>query len=131
MAARLTPSLRGIETVALIGIGGFAGANLRFAVGQLGPALPTTLVINTLGSFLLGLVVYEALRTDRLSTKTRLIVSTGFLSSFTTYSTFALQSVLAHPVWLGLNVLGTYGLGFAGVVAGREIASRMDTGRNR
>ncbi len=122
----VSQAVRAIETVSLIGIGGFAGSNLRYAIGQFGPNLLSTIVINTVGSFLLGLVIYEALRTDTLSAETRLMVSTGFLSSFSTYSTFALQSALSQPFWLALNVLGTYGLGFAGVIAGRAVANRFE-----
>lgn len=125
MSATLSDRVDAIETVVLIAIGGFAGSNLRFFVGHLGPDLITTLAVNTVGSFLLGFVIYEALQTNALSTETRLLVSTGFLSSFTTYSTFALQSIRSEPLWLGLNVLGTYGLGFLGVLVGRAVANRV------
>ncbi|MBS3760876.1 fluoride efflux transporter FluC [Halodesulfurarchaeum sp.] len=126
MSATLSDRVDAIETVVLIAIGGFAGSNLRFFVGYLGPDLITTLAVNTVGSFLLGFVIYEALQTDALSTETRLLVSTGFLSSFTTYSTFALQSIRSEPVLLGLNVLGTYGLGFLGVLVGRAVANQVE-----
>ncbi|MFB6086506.1 MAG: CrcB family protein [Halodesulfurarchaeum sp.] len=123
--------IRALETVALVGIGGFAGSNLRYVFGQVWPALPATIAVNTLGSFLLGLVIYVSLRTDHLSTETRLLVSTGFLSSFTTYSTFALLAAQRRPTWIVLTVLGTYGLGFAGVIVGRAVAVRIEAGENR
>lgn len=126
MTARIPRSVRSLETIALVGIGGFAGSNLRYLIAQLWPAVPATLAVNTVGSFLLGLFIYLALRTDRLSTETRLIVSTGFLSSFTTYSTFALLSVQGQLHWFLLNVFGTYSLGFSGVVVGRAIAIRIE-----
>ena len=125
MAGTLSSRVRTVETVILIAIGGFAGSNLRFFLGQFGSSLHSTLAVNTLGSFLLGVVIYEALRTDTLSTETRLLVSTGFLSSFTTYSTFALQSVQSGPMWLLANVLVTYGLGFLGVLVGRTVPIRF------
>lgn len=116
-----------LETVALIGIGGFAGSNLRYFVGELLPGLSGTLVANTIGSFVLGFVLYEALYTDVLTTQTRLVGATGFLSSFTTYSTFALQTALAPaPLWMILNVVANYALGFSGVLFGREVARLVD-----
>ena len=126
MKSLLSDPIRALETVVLIGIGGFAGSNFRHLVAQVAPTLPATLAVNTLGSFLLGLVIYEQLSTDKLTTETRLLVSTGFLSSFTTYSTFALQSVRSQPRWLIGNVLITYTLGFASVIAARSIITRYE-----
>ncbi|MFB6254008.1 MAG: CrcB family protein, partial [Halobacteriaceae archaeon] len=81
-----------VELIVLIAIGGFAGSNLRFFAGFLFPEPAGTLVVNILGSFALGFVLYERMYSGVLATETRAVVSTGFLSSFTTYSTFALQS---------------------------------------
>lgn len=126
MTADISRTIRALETVALVGIGGFAGSNFRFFIGQVWPGLPGVLAVNTVGSFLLGLIIYVALHTDHLSLETRLMVSTGFLSSFTTYSTFVVLSVQREPLWVLLTVLGTYGLGFAGVVLGRSVALRIE-----
>jgi CrcB protein len=53
-----------------------------------------TLVINVLGSFLMGVVVeYFALRAG-LSQHARLFLTTGFLAGFTTFSTFSLEAAL-------------------------------------
>ena len=110
------------EEVVLVAVGGFVGANSRFLVALLWSGLGGTLVVNALGSFLLGIVVYEARYTGFLSERTQLVVATGFLSSFTTYSTFVLQSAQAPPLLLVGNVIGSYTLGFAGVFLGREVA---------
>jgi CrcB protein len=107
-----------VETVALIGIGGFAGSNLRYFVGSLVPGLSGTLLVNTLGSFALGFLLYEAIHLDVLADQTKIPAATGFLSSFTTYRTFAVETVLT-PQWALLNVAGSYALGFAGVLAAR------------
>ncbi|PSQ65698.1 MAG: chromosome condensation protein CrcB [Halobacteriales archaeon SW_9_67_24] len=86
-----------------------------------------TLTVNVLGSFVLGFVLYEAIHTGVLAERTRVVVATGFLSSLTTYSTFALQTaVLRRPAWIVANVLATYCLGLAGVLAGRSLATRVD-----
>jgi CrcB protein len=121
-------SLDRLVPLALVAVGGFAGANLRYAVGVLAPGLPGTLVANGLGSFLLGVVLYEAIYAGVLSRRTRTVLATGFLSSFTTYSTFAVQTVQSEPALLLANVAANYALGFAGVLAGRALARRIGGG---
>jgi len=116
------------ETFALIAIGGFAGSNLRYFAGLVVPGLPGTLLVNALGSFVLGFVLYEAIYAGLLSGETRFVVATGFLSSFTTYSTFALQSAQSAPMWAVGNVVANYALGFTGVVVGRALAKLIDGG---
>ena len=114
------------EALVLIAIGGFAGSNLRYFVSSFVPGPRGTLIVNTLGSFVLGFVLYEALYSGLLAERTRIAIGTGFLSSFTTYSTFALQSVQLPDWLLVTNVLATYALGFAGVIVGRTLARFLD-----
>jgi CrcB protein len=121
-----THPLRTFETAALIAVGGFLGANSRHALSQLTAGLWGTFLANVLGSFLLGFVLYEALGTDLLAEETRLVFATGFLSSFTTYSTFALETVQAGSLLAALNVTGNYAFGFTGVVLGGVLASRLE-----
>ena len=121
-----TTRIRTLETIVLISIGGFAGSNLRYGVAQIVPDLVSTLVVNAAGSFLLGFIAYEALRTDVLTAETRILLSTGFLSSFTTYSTFALESIRSQPPLLVLNIIATYTLGFGGVLVGRWLAGTFE-----
>jgi CrcB protein len=108
-----------LETLLLIGVGGFAGANLRYFVGLFVPGLGGTLVANATGSVALGFLLYEAIETDLLAERSRVVFGTGLLSSFTTYSTFALQTVQATPLLGVLNVVGSYAFGFLGVLLGR------------
>ncbi len=114
-----------LEVPLLVAVGGFFGANARYAVGLAVPGLTGTFVANVTGSFVLGFVVYEAMYTDYLTERGRLLLSTGFISSYTTYSTFAFESVSAGPLVGLLNVGVSYGFGFAGVVAGRALALRL------
>jgi len=114
-----------LETVVLIGIGGFAGSNLRYFVGSLVPGLQGTLLVNTLGSFALGFLLYEAMHLGVLSGETKVAAATGFLSSFTTYSTFAVETALT-PQWAIANVLGSYALGFAGVLVARQVVGLFE-----
>ena len=115
-----------LEVAVLVAVGGFAGANLRYLVSLFVPGIPGTLAVNVAGSLLLGFLVYEARYTGLLADRTRLVVGTGFLSSFTTYSTFVLESASAPFALLVGNVVGSYALGFAGVLVGRAAARRVE-----
>ncbi|MFC7155751.1 fluoride efflux transporter FluC [Halomarina halobia] len=119
------PILR-LESLALVAVGGFAGANARYLVGQFVPGALGTLAVNVLGSFLLGFLLYEAILGGFIGQETRAVLGTGVLSSFTTYSTFALETALLDsPLWMVGNVVATYGLGFAGVLLGRAVARAL------
>ncbi|MGP4060303.1 fluoride efflux transporter CrcB [Halobacillus sp. H74] len=81
----------------LVGLGGFCGAILRYAVSRwienrTSSTLPTaTLFINIAGSFLLGVLLGLDL------TKTWfLLCGTGILGAFTTFSTFKLEAIQLH-----------------------------------
>ena len=120
-----THPLRTIEALALVAVGGFVGSNLRYLIGLFAPGMGGTLVVNVVGSLLLGVLLYGGLYAGTLSSESRTVLATGFLASFTTYSTFALESTLASPGWLLANVVASYGLGFAAVLGGRAIARRL------
>lgn len=114
-----------IETLVLIATGAFFGANARYFIGLFWPGLPGTFVANILGSFFLGFMAYEAVYTGILGDRTDLVVGAGFLSSFTTYSTFALETAQAAPLIGVLNVVGSYAVGFSAVCFGRFVASKI------
>ncbi|MFB6124753.1 MAG: CrcB family protein [Halanaeroarchaeum sp.] len=116
------------EVVALVAIGGFAGSNLRYFAGLVVPGLAGTLLVNVLGSTTLGFVLYERIYGGVLADETRLLVGTGFLSSLTTYSSFAVQTAQAAPALMVANVVANYALGFVGVLVGRSLARRFDGG---
>ncbi|MDZ7731506.1 MAG: CrcB family protein [Natrialbaceae archaeon] len=105
----------------IVGVGAAVGAGTRHGLTLVLPEVFAILVANGAGSFLLGFLVYEERLGDRLERRTRLLLTTGILSSFTTYSTFALQVAVASSVLAaGLIALGTYSLGFLGVLVGRS-----------
>lgn len=104
-----------------IGIGGFLGANARYAFGRyighhLGIAFPWgTGIVNITGAFLIG-VIFTIL-TDRVVDDPlwRQLVIIGFLGGYTTFSSFTFESVtmMQDGRWLpavgyivGSNVLG-------------------------
>ncbi|GAA0265388.1 CrcB family protein [Halobacterium noricense] len=119
---------RALAVLALVAVGGFAGANLRYAVSLLAPGLPGTLVVNATGSLALGVLVYVAADSDALGERAQRLLGTGFLSSLTTYSTFAVQTAGVSPELMVANVAANYLLGFLGVVAGRALVVRYGGG---
>jgi len=84
--------------VLAIMIGGSIGAICRhglFVVVQrlAGPVFPFgTLVVNLLGCFLIGLL-WGLTERSHIGEEVRLFIFTGFLGSFTTFSTFSRESV--------------------------------------
>jgi fluoride exporter len=116
-----------IETVLMIGIGGFAGSNLRYFVELTVPStLGATLAVNAIGSFTLGVLLYEGIYSGRFSDQAGTVFGTGFLSSFTTYSMFAFDLFTSAPP-LALAYLGaSYLLGFLGVLAGQAVARGLE-----
>jgi CrcB protein len=83
-----------------IALGGSFGAVVRFLVSSgihqwLGRGFPYgTLVVNIVGSFLIGLLT-EALILQRIAMtlEYRAAILTGFIGAFTTFSTFSLETV--------------------------------------
>jgi CrcB protein len=127
--------LSAVPAVLAVGVGGIIGANLRWkfgewAVDQWATPFPWgTLVINLTGSFVLGL--YLTLVTGRFTGRplTRLLFATGVLGAYTTFSTFAYETVrlIQHgEIWTALAyVAASLALGIAacagGIAAGRAI----------
>ena len=114
---------------ALIGIGGFCGSILHFWFSAVCSALPGTLLVNTLGSVLLGIFMYESMATGRFSRYARMLLGIGFLGAFTTFSGLALIAVEQAPVFAGAYVSVTLVLGLLGVLAGRTIVAALHRGR--
>jgi len=82
----------------IVGIGGFIGSILRYWVGGVvhrwvQDAFPAeTLVVNVLGCFLLGGVMYLVEYREYFGTEIRLFVTIGVLGGFTTFSTFGYET---------------------------------------
>lgn len=104
----------------LVAVGGVLGATLRYAVGTVIGGVPGTLLVNVAGSLLLG-----ALVTFVPKRRTQLFVGTGLLSSFTTYSTFAVETAGLSPGYGALNVGATYALGFAAALVGLAVGRAL------
>ncbi|CAI2718839.1 fluoride efflux transporter CrcB [Nitrospina watsonii] len=120
-----------MQLVLLIGLGGFAGAILRFWVsGWIQNGLVTfplgTLGVNFIGSFILSLIMYLSEFKGVFSEETRIFLTIGVLGSFTTMSTFGYESfklLEQNQMGLfGLNVVGSVTLALLGVYLGRLIS---------
>ncbi len=107
----------------LVAAGGFFGAVSRHGVSVVLPeSFPWgTLVVNICGAFLLGVIVYTTRIDGQVSDEVRLVFSTGFISSFTTYSTFAGETIALSPTLAAANIVGNYALGFTAVFFAREV----------
>jgi fluoride exporter len=120
--------MRGLLPYLLVGVGGFVGANARYAISSgLDSVARTrfplaTFAINISGSFLLGILGTIIARKGVANADAiRLALGVGFLGAFTTFSTFELEThaLLVDGAWL----LGTvYMLGslFFGLIAVRS-----------
>lgn len=101
----------------LICLGGAIGTGARYWIALetpriVGTAFPyATLTVNVMGSFLLGAIMHVGLTTNLMSPELRLILTTGIMGGFTTYSTFnyeTMEYLRAGAFWLaGLNVAAT------------------------
>ena len=82
-----------------ISVAAIVGANLRFILSRLaakdfGPVFPFgTLVINILGSFIVGFFVTWTSERVLVDPRWRLLVVVGFCGSFTTFSSYAFESM--------------------------------------
>ncbi len=81
------------STVIFVGLGGFLGAVLRYFVAlACNNSLLATMLVNIIGCFLIGVISSLAAWYHPLSQHYRLLIITGFLGSFTTFSAFGLDS---------------------------------------
>lgn len=117
-----------MDKILWISIGAVLGANLRYWVGdwavqRFGSGFPYgTMLVNLTGSFLLGLIVSLTLEHFIIDPRLRILLTIGFLGSYTTFSTFAYESVtlISQGQWgLGIfNLLGSTLLGALFTTAG-------------
>lgn len=120
-----------VKTLTIVAVGGAFGALARYGMGGwvhgwAGAWIPWgTLGVNVLGALLIGFGV-GYLEGVPASPELRALVTVGFLASFTTFSTYAYETValLREGAWLraGLYSLGGLMVGIAAVVVGLGLA---------
>ena len=115
-----------MKALLLVGMGGAAGSMLRYLVSvaasaALGDRFPWgTLAVNAIGSAAVGVLASLGLQDPA-----RLLLVTGLLGGFTTFSAFSLETALLwqRAPWLAvLYVAASLGAGFAGFSAGQGMA---------
>ena len=117
-------------TTLYVAVGGTLGVLARFGIGRATlhheALLWSTVGINVVGSFLLGLLVAE----NWFARDVREGIGVGFLGGFTTFSTFSVQAVLevdaGEPgralVYVLASVLGGLIAATLGYALGRSLA---------
>jgi CrcB protein len=115
-----------------VAAGGAAGSVLRWLLAEWSQRLsPTatfpwgTMLINIAGSFAIGAVMTLATERAGVSPETRLLLVTGLLGGFTTFSAYSYETLsllrAGHPAGAAVYALGSVGLGLAAAIAGRAL----------
>jgi len=118
-----------------ISVAAIVGANLRYLISRLaarefGPVFPFgTLAINIVGSFIVGFFVIWTTERVLVDPRWRLLVVIGFCGSFTTFSSYAFEtmSYFEHGQWTLMltNVLSNNLLCLGGALAGMALARAL------
>src|SRR5882672_7216760 len=118
--------------VLVICLGAMVGANARYFISRyaaqlLGPVFPYgTLFINVAGSLIVGFFVVWTSERVLVDPRWRLLVVVGFCGSFTTFSSYAFEtmSYFERGQWLLTltNIVTNNLLCLAGAIAGMALA---------
>ncbi len=124
--------MAGLGNAALVAFGGAVGSVARYLVGtalvaMLGPAFPWgTLTVNVTGAFAAGVLLGVG-DARGVPDATRLLLLTGFLGGYTTFSAFAVetmrlaeqQGALVAGGNVGANLVVGIAAAAIGIVVGR------------
>ncbi|MDZ7841107.1 MAG: fluoride efflux transporter CrcB [Gammaproteobacteria bacterium] len=127
--------MNGIQPLLWIGLAGAAGAVLRYLISQgvmnvFGRGFPFgTLVVNVLGSFMVGVLFVVFWERAEAGELLRLVLIVGLLGSLTTFSAFSLETwiLVQHGAFLkaGANILANVAICLAatwlGIIATRTV----------
>ena len=116
----------------VVSLGAIVGANLRYILSRyaakvLGPVFPYgTLIINITGSFIVGWFMIWTTQRVLVDPRWRLLVVVGFCGGFTTFSSYAFESMayFEQGQWLLMttNILANNLLCMAAAIAGMALA---------
>jgi fluoride exporter len=117
--------------VAIVAVGGSLGALARYALqgwllDRTGPSIIALFVINVSGAFALGLILTLAEERNLIGPEVRLLLTTGFLSAYTTFSSWMFESVQLIQVGdiarAAVNVVGSVAAGLIALYLGIVVA---------
>jgi CrcB protein len=118
--------------VLVISLGAIVGANARYFISRyaaqtLGPVFPYgTLIINISGSLIVGFFVIWTSERVLIDPRWRLLVVVGFCGAFTTFSSYAFESMayFEQGQWLLMlaNIFSNNLLCLAGALGGMALA---------
>lgn len=121
------------QSLLQVALGGAIGASARYltnlgAMRYLGPGFPyATVIVNVLGSFLMGVLVVVLARKG--GTAYAPFLMTGLLGGFTTFSAFSLDTLSlwerGQPGLAALYVGGSVILSLAAIMAGLGVARAL------
>lgn len=119
-----------MTTLFQVALGGAIGASGRYLTGLaairlIGPGFPWgTLIVNILGSFVMGVVV--VVLAHQSANRFAPLLMTGVLGGFTTFSAFSLDAMTiwerGQPVLAGVYVLASVMLSLLAIFAGLYLA---------
>ena len=119
----------------LVFLGGGLGAATRHGVNILsmrlwGVGFPIgTLLVNVVGSLIMGMLVEHFALRSGISTSARLFLTTGVLGGFTTFSAFSLEAVLLYQRGqsgaAALYVLASTVLSIGALIAGMSLVRTL------
>lgn len=117
-----------------IGLGGFLGAISRYLISKyINTHFPLsnmpygTLFVNLIGAFILSLLMSLSIHKLEMSKNFMLFFATGFIGSFTTFSTFIYETIILNEesfsfysiIYLSISILLGLLFAFLGYSLGR------------
>lgn len=112
-----------MNPVVLVGLGGVAGALARHLVGErIDARTGDTLAVNVLGSLALGAVLAAP-----VGDSVALALGTGFCGAFTTFSTFAFETVRLFETGERRRAVANAVVNLAGALAAVWLGSTLAT----
>lgn len=126
--------MKGIELI-LLAAGGIVGTFLRYRITEspllFGSLQVNVLIVNVIGSFILGLFVVLSQQWN-LDSKYALMVAIGFCGSLTTMSSFALETTNMFEnrqlSLVAIHILANVGLSIGAIFGGKTLMTTITNG---